>query len=589
MGATSRQSNLEEWFVLPFAGSVLHPGILRYSFEFRPTFRQAGSTDLPSSLNSRSLGFSSDVTLLSAKPVHLDFNLDRSTGRTSGGFGTRGEFEFHGLGAGLTWMNRLLPMTARIDTRTGSSLTEVGPDRIPIARDDGSLRGRVSMRNRKLEAVAEWTNVHDRLRDTRLESRNMFVNHRFRWGKGSELVSRWRRTDRSGSISQMRSAWSEQIRIQHTTSARTTLTYSRSLSEGTGARASSRTLGWNFTTRPFPGVTLGGRASASTSDFEGGRQRNVSAGPQGSFRFGLPADIRLSGGAFAGYVLRDLDGSTGGLVPVLNEEHEIGPTRAVTLDQSRVDPTSIEVRSRDETILYEPGIDYEVISLGGLTEIQIPVGSRILIDDKIIVSYRFRIAIDSREEGAVTRFDVGLSRSGVSLRHTRSERATEFSGTGAPVTGDFRQHSTSVSANLSLPFGRLRAGIMDRRRRSATIGYDLLEGSASFLFPVWNGVQSSIDAGGSRARDRDGRTSRLSIGVSTSWAVRPELQLTGTITALRWRQHSDLTERSYSASGGLTWRVGRFQARALYHHSNRDRASSRYTGNRLTMDIARRF
>jgi len=589
LGPTSKQSDREEWFVLPFAGSVLDPGIFRYSFELRPTFRQAGSTELPSSLNSRSLGFSTDASLLSATPVRLDLNMDRSSGRTSGGFGTRGEFEFKGMGAGISWMNRLLPLTARVDTRQGSSLTEVGPDRIPIVRDDHSLRGRVGIRNRKVEAVAEWTEVDDRLRKNRLKSRNLFVNHRFRWGKGSELVSRWRRTDRSGTISQMRSTWTEQIRIQHTTSSRTTFTYSRSVSEGTGARAASRKLGWTFTARPLPGVTLGGRASANKSNFEGGQQRNVSAGPQGSFRFSLPSKIRVSGGAFVGYVLRDIDGSTGGLVPVLNEEHEIGPTRTVRLDNSRVDPTSIEVRSGDETILFEPGIDYEVVPLGGLTEIQIPAGSRILVDDKIVVSYRFRIEIDSQEEGVVTRFNFGLSRSGINVRHSRSERATEFSGTGAPVSGDFSQHSTSVAANLALPFGRLRAGITDRRRRSAAISYDLREGSASFLFPVWDGIQSAIDAGGSRARDVDGKTSRFSIGVSTRWDVRPELQLNGSVTALRWRLHSGLSERSYTATGGLTWRVGRFQARAQYHYSNRDNVSSRYASNRLTMDVTRRF
>ncbi|MFQ5530631.1 MAG: hypothetical protein ACE5FP_09855, partial [Gemmatimonadota bacterium] len=544
-GATSRQSNLEEWFILPFAGSVLHPGILRYSFELRPTFRQAGSTQLPSSLNSRSIGFTSDATLLSATPLRVDLNLDRSSGRTSGGFGTRGEFEFTGMGAGISWTNWLLPMTARLDTRTGSSLTEVGPDRIPIARDDRSLRGRVSMRNRKLEAVAEWTEVDDRLRSNRLESRNLSLNHRFRWGKGSELLSRWRRTDRSGTISQMRSTWSEQIRIQHASSSRTTFTYSRSVSEGTGARASNRTLGWTFTARPITGVTLGGRASANKSDFAGGRQRNVNAGPQGSFRLAVPGNVRVSVGGFVGYVLRDIDGSTGGVVPVLNEEHEIGPTRAVRLDQSRVDPASIEVRSGDETILYEPGLDYEVVPLGGLTEIQIPPGSRILVGDKIVASYRFRIEIDTREEGVVTRFNLGLSRSGINVRHSRSERATEFSGTGAPVSGDFSQHSTSVSANVGLPFGRLRAGVTDRRRRSTAISYDFREGSASFLFPVWNGIQSSIDAGGSRAKDVDGATSRFSIGVSTQWAVRPELQLNGSFTAVRWRQQTGLSERNY--------------------------------------------
>lgn len=575
--------------MLPFSGSLLHPGIFRYDFEIRPTFRQAGSTQLPSGLNSRTLGFSSNATLMGAKPVRLDLNMDRVSGRTSGGFGTRGEFESRGLGAGLSWTNRFFPFTARVDTRTGDSRTQIGPGLLPIDRSDRTFRGQIGIRNRKLEASANWTNVDDRLRESSLESRNLLLNHRFRWGKGSELRSNWRRTDRFGSVSQKRSTWSEQIRIQHASSSRTTLTYSKSVSEGTSARASNRSLGWTFSTRPFTAVTLGGRASANKSDFEGGRQRNINAGTEGSFRVSLPLNMRLNGGAFLGYVLRDIEGSTGGFVPVLREEQEIGPTRAVRLDQSSVDPGSIEVRSNDETILYEQPIDYEVVPLGGLTEVQIPPGSRILVGDKIAVTYRFAVQIDSKEEGLVSRFNVGLSRNGIRLRHDRSERATDFSGSGVPVSGDFNQHSTSLSANIGFPFGRLRADIQDRRRRSSDVAYDLREGSASFLFPVWHGLQPSIDASGSRVKDRDGGTNRLSFGLTTQWAVNRQIQIRGSVYAVRWDQDNGIRERSVAAAGGLTWRVGRLEAHARYDYSNRDNSISKFTGGRLTMDIARRF
>ena len=575
--------------MFPFAGSILHPGVLSYDFELRPTLRQAGSTELPSGLNSRSLGFASNATVLGAKPVRLDLNLDRISGRSAGGFGTRSEFEFTGLGAGMTWSNRLLPVTARIDTRTGTSLTEVGRDLLPISRSDRSVRGQVTIRNRKLDAAAEWTSIDDRLRSADLESRNLRVNHRLRWGKGSELLTKWRRSDRSGATFRMSSTWSEQIRVQHSSSSRTTLSFSRSVSDGTGARAANRTLGWTFSARPLPGVSLGGRASANRSDFEGGRQRNVSWGPQASIRFALPLRMRLTGGAFLGYLLRDIDGSTGGMVPVLNEEHEIGPTRAIRLNQSRVDPTSIEVRSSDETTLYVPLLDYEVIPLGGLTEVQIPPGSRIIIGQKIVISYRFTVTIDSEEKGVVSRFNLGLSRGGLRIQHTRSERATDFSGTSTPVSGDFNQNSTSITANFRMPFGRLRASVIDRRRRSDLLDYDFREGSASFLFPVWHGLQSSLDAGGSRAKDRDGRTSRVSLGLATRWAVRPELLLDGSLSALRWAQERGLRQRIYVAVIGLTWRVGRLDARARYQYSNRDGTSSAFTDGRLTMDITRRF
>lgn len=589
LGSSSRQSNTEQWFVLPFAGSVLHPGILRYTFELRPRFRQAGSTELPSGLNSRTLGFASNVTLMGAKPVRLDLNLDRINGRTSGGFGTRGDFESRGLGAGLVWSNRYLPFSARVDSRSGDSRTEVGPDLVPIERSDRTFRGQVGIRNRKLDASIAWTNVDDRLRSSSLESRNVRVNHRFRWGKGSELRSNWRRTDRFGSVSQKRTTWSEQIRIQHASSSRTTLTYSKNVSEGTSARASNRTLGWTFSTRPISGVSLGGRASANKSDFEGGRQRNMSAGTEGTFRASLPLGMRLFGGAFLGYVLRDIEGSTGGFVPVLREEHEISPTRAIRLDQSFADPLSIEVRSKDETIRYDQPLDYEVVSLGALTEIQIPPGSRILVDDVIAVAYRFAVEIDSQEEGLVTRFNIGLSRNGVRIRHSRMERATDFSGSGVPVSGDFSQHSTSASANVGLPFGRLRANVLERRRRSASVDYNVREGGASFLFPVWNGLQPSVDASGSRVKDRDGAVSRASLGLTTRWSVNRALQLRGTVAAVRWDRDNGFRERSVTASGGVTWRVGRLEAHAQYQYSNRDNLTSKFSGGRLTMDIARRF
>ncbi len=587
--STSRQSNTEEWLVLPFAGSVMHPGILRYNFEIRPRFKQSESTGLSTGLNSRTLGFASNVTLMGAKPVRLDLHLDRSSGRTSGGFGTGGDFRSKGVGAGLSFANRLFPFTARISTRSGDSRTNVGPSLVPTERSERTFRGQMGVHNRKLDATIDWTNTEDRLRSSSLESRNASVNHRFRWGKGSELRSTWRRSDRYGSVSRKTSNWSEQVRIQHTSSSQTTLTYSKNVSVGTSSRASSQLLGWRFSTRPIPGLSVGGRASANTSNFAGGRQRNVSAGTNGSFRTSLPADTRVFGGAFLGYVLRDIEGSTGGFVPVLREEHEIIPTRAIRLNQSFSDPLSIEVRNQDETFRYEQDLDYEVLPLGGVTEIHIPPGSRILVGDVIAVTYRFAVQFDSQEEGFISRFNIGVSRRGVRLQHTRSERATQFSGTGVPVSGDFSQHSTSLSTNIGLPFGRLRADILERYRRSSDVAYNFREGSASFLFPVWNGLQPSIDVSGSRVRDRDDATTRVSLGITTRWAVSRTLNLRSTVAAVRWNRENGFRERSMVASGGVTWRVGRLEARAQYQYSNRDNSIANFTSGRLTMDIVRRF
>ncbi|MDZ4698821.1 MAG: hypothetical protein SH809_03860 [Rhodothermales bacterium] len=588
-GLTDRsftQNNFRQWVVLPFDGSIGRPSLVRYRFEFQPTFTQQRSTDLPNPLISRNLAYMADATVLASSPVSLQTHYSRTAGLRQGGFGTQGEFETIRFSPTLHIQNRLLPITVSYTDNSYRNITQVGPTQTPIEQSDATQSFRAAASNRKIDIAYERTAFDDRIYENDFGAESFHVNHTLRWGKRSELLSRYQRTNRTGTLPYERASWSENVRLQHTASTYTRLGMNRYDTEGLGGMSSGEAYTWAMFSDIRPWLGVGGDASRSMNRFDGGMQTATSAGPQVRFGVHLPLGLYFSGGGSIGVIWRDLDDAGDRFVAVLRESYTVDPTGLVILEQTDVEVPSVVVLSGDETTLFIEGLDYRLIAVGALVQIEILAGSRVAPGDAILVSYRFRPEIAAEERGTVGSLDLGLRIDGISAQHTRSRRSTSMSE--GLITGDFKQQNTSFRMQRKLPVGMLRMTLSHRKRESTNIDYTASEANVSLGLPPWRSTTLSIEGVVRGVEEGADRLSLYALNGIATWEVLASLRLRASAGYQYWEQRLTEPQRIVSATAALEYAIGQTQVRANYAF---DRRSMLYltSGNRLSLYLLRRF
>lgn len=588
-GARSSNTAYTEWFVLPFSGSVLDSRILSYSFELRPRFVQNFATDLPESIRARDLGTSATLSLFSALPLSLETVYSRTAGITRGGFGTKGDFGTQALFSVLSFKNVYLPMNVSYSRRSRQNVTQVRADLNPVEIADRVQTLRVLARNSKLQVKVAWTDQMDRIGSNDFALREIDLGHRLRWGKGSTLESRADWSRRSGDSPYDRSSWNERLRIRHTRNTTTGWTLGRFRSEVLDATLVGTSLGGRLDSRALSWLTVGAGASRRTSETETGRRVTSFLGPRVAVRLPLPLGGSFSGNASGALVRRSLTGSLDNQLQVLNEEHQVDETFLVELVNPRVDPTSVAVRSEDQTIVYVEGVDHTILTVGSITQVRVLPGSRIEQGDRLLISYLFTPDGGLKENGLQTAFSAGLSLWGFSVRHSRSRRDSEVEGgTQLPIEGDFEEVATILAFRGRLPIGLFRASAWHRRREGGTINYVTDEAMVSLGVPAGRNAQIFLDANARRVEDETDAISVVAVGASTTLSF-GSLSADVGLRLQDWRQRIGRDEVSVLAQGGLRWRVGRFDARARAHWDRRTMPGSATSGLRMRVDLTRRF
>lgn len=101
--------------------------------------------------------------------------------------------------------------------------------------------------------------------------------------------------------------------------------------------------------------------------------------------------------------------STGGLIPVVNESHIMSDVEPVLLDNVGVDLDSITITDVTGSIVYQEGIDYELLVEDGRVRIIRLITGQILQDQEVLVDYLYQgeenLAYTSRR----VRFGSGLT------------------------------------------------------------------------------------------------------------------------------------------------------------------------------------
>ncbi len=592
IGRPFNQNNFRQWVVLPFGGSVINNRIASYSFSLKPNFTQQNSTDLPDVLKSRNLGYAADVSMLSAMPVSFNLHWSRDTGLQRGGFGTQGEFETDVFNPSLHLNTMYLPVKVAYIRRSSRNLTQVGPGLIPIEHSDAVKTFQVEARNSKLTAGYERTDFDDRLRDNDYESQNLYFNHQYRWGKRSELNSKYTRTERKGTFPYMRESWGESVRLQHTQGTYTNLAYSQYKNEGLGGGSDGHSWGGGITSRVGEWMDYGARVSNSVSSFDDGSLKALSAGPWVGVSRKLGEKVRVTGNASVSYLNRRLvndNPDAGNFIRVINESYTIDDTRIVTIEPFNVNPQSIVVQNGSQTLFLEEGLDFEIVQLGQRVELHVLPGSRIEPGDVVLVSYQYIPEFDATDNGLISSFSAGLNVAGFNLRHAQSRRATSQSGEGfLPATGDFNQRSTSLSTYRKTPVGYLDVDLSNRVRDSEAITYTTNEARVSLSLPPWKTLRVHINTVVNIIEEGGNKVKLYAAGTTLSKNIEPDIRINAGANYQSWEQVQQLKERSFNAYASVDYQIGLVGLKLRYAYDRRN-TTFVSTGHRVSLYLLRRF
>lgn len=589
-GGVSSDAIYRQWFKLPFRGSLLDPRILGFDLSFNPGFTQRTSPGLPKALQSRELNYGVAVRVLATKPLSLTFASNRASGTTSGGLGAQGEFNTESLTGVLRFSNRLLPMELRYARLARANSWISGLGTAPIEWSNLSRNLRFDARNRKSIVRLDWTEFVDRLGRTGFTTFDASLEHRLRWGKGSDLRSSWDTNERAGSLQNRRSTWRERLHIQHTEGTSSDYNLQRStLTTPTGDRRTTSYSG-SIRGRPASWLNLGGEGSGRLTRFNGSSDEAVGGGPNASVSFRFPSGGRFSASGAYGLERRTRVNISGGILDVVDEAHAVDETRSFLLEHPNVEVNSVVIRNDSEGVFYTPDVEYLVVPVGDFVQIVLLPGTRIETGTSLLVNYRYQIP--ELPSGTLTtgRYSVSLTLLGVSLQHTRSLRDSQQEDGEAVLLGlsTFDETRSSVRVDWNTPVGRFDLNASRRERASSAFDFETDELSSSLALSQWRGVQMTVGGSGRRTRNDGGDLIARSVYSTMLWSPHPRVQMSSRIQVLDLELSQGESDRSLGGYLHLGLGFGRVEGSVRLEHDRRIRPQD-HTGSRFYIRLARRM
>ncbi|MBI5446135.1 MAG: hypothetical protein HY900_33600 [Deltaproteobacteria bacterium] len=573
-------------------GYVLHPGVLSFSAELAPALSQqiTRSEAFDENANNRFLDYFVNLSALAGRPLSFDATSARSTGTTTAGFGSRAEFRTDTHRLSTTFSNPYFPLGLSYSKRLREQREEGGlrPRLFEVDEEEDNLSfwGRSS----KMSVSLERTWFEEKTLERSQRSDTARLSHRLlRWGKGSSLDYDLDYLDREGFLPFRRWATNERLHLQHTQNLFTTYSHNytvvsreRETRSHAGDVSLNHVLYGNLTTRVF--------VTGSSTDSEDERSKGLGGGLSFAYNKNLPRKAKLRLGSTGSYRVDDVE-TENGLSEVVGEVHVVDIAGVFFLNRRFVSPGTIVVSNANGTVVFTEGLDYRVVSVDGLTEIQILAGGRIAVGDSLLVDYLFD-ALPSREFSTTTfTYDTAIDYGWISAYHRgtflRQKLLSGPSGTPLSETDDF---TTGVLFTFSNSRSRATLGAENRHSEHEEFESDTFsfrEGLQHALSPALsvtlNATQTLLESSG-------GDFITFNERLLLEW--RPRTNLLFDLHGERWdrREEGGLTERFWEARPGVRWFVGRVELTSRYSHREwGGRLSGDRTEDRLTVLLKRRF
>lgn len=584
----------EEWFRLSLSGAVLDPGLLHLDFSVRPRLAQTSLQDgrVEGRTDSRILGFDLGAALFRRLPVNASFRVFRQTTTLEAPEG-----DTYGRRSGrqlrIQYRNRWMPLRLMYRNESWDRRVGFGNDELLANRDLESVR--LSGRNRKTTFVAERrlnrAPVHF------VERRVDFQNQQ-QWGKGSQLQIALGYWDRSGElVADVDGVTSGvNLHLQHLTSLWSDWSVRRFGGETDGAEnfrnEAEASLTWQFLQQ----TSIAVRSRNSNIKRQGLEERRLQVEPvlESDFELG---PLSISTTASVGYERFSSNRADQEQVRVVNEVHRADESGAFLLNNPDVDPSSVIVTDQEGGVLSE-GLDYELVELGGFTEVVSLPGGRLTEGSQVRVDYLFQPPPEFEANSLIAGYGTTVRFRWFRLFYRRwlndprgqLEQESQLGGLryleDERLGGDVRFGGGTATAVLRFEWlERIDDGY---RLTSSTVGGSLRwRPSRVFGANIGGDYRHSSSTTGSLDRV-SGRS-----GVE-AW-ISPELLITGAVSW--WRSVQRSTQRSVVLGTRLqiSWRPGLANVNAYYLF--RDWSDDplgtetvrELTNHRVVMEIRRRF
>jgi hypothetical protein len=582
---------MREWVQLNLSGAVVHPRVFNFTLGLQPLWQQTRWTGPPASERGGLSGlyWNGAATLLSGAPVSLSLTTFNNRIDSRDRLGSEFQGDNGGWEARLSYPNFYLPVSVSYQGRSRDLFWRYGPDR--VTRQADRVRSlRLSAQNSKTRVLLERLVYDNRIAPFDYDHYRADAFHNFSWGKGSRIQSGFRYLNRNGASAYDRTSWQQQFRIQHTWTVWSELFY-QLLSEvrpGSFARRKVGELRLNY--KPRLNLAFSGELRAESRNFSIAQQSFYRFRPRADFAGVLPFGASFNAFLSPGLEWVNQEPTAGGSVAVEDEVHIVGPSARFVLDELNAELGSIRITSPDETTLYEPDLDYQILDSRPFTEILVLPTGRIAPGDTLHVDYRYQLGPAGSGQNVFAEFGLSVRWGNLTVYHDQAiRRSTEGSaaaGFALLPTGD--RINTGVSYLWRPSFGSMIVSAEQRRRTAANFDQTYYVIGSTLGFFISERVTGRVGASATLQRSR--ATANLNIYTANGnvdWNPTPYLLLRARLAA--WRSSQQFFQQSYLGGGvEADWRLAQLRLTLRYDLITWNESSDRIE-NRLLVGLSRGF
>jgi len=598
------------WLEVGTSGFLVDPRFSRFSLVLRPLGYRANASGFGNVVGGgteRGLGYDLSLSVLPAAIAGLNLRASSQDVRQRDPFGREVDGTFSDWQASLGLRFPPLPITFSARGTSRDFIQRPRPGIVtPISNTQNQFQ--FLAQNRKLTLRLTRSGLEDRVRNTdRINLSGQFA-HRFRWGKGSRILSNYnyfdselRRADSSVDVSNSAwssRAWSQTIHLQHTTQVSSDWSYLLSNQErgGVDSRAGTGRLSLNYN----PAGPTRGQLFTDYRDerANGSSSRRMEAGSSFQGLAPMPEWAKLNYGLSLSYTHLDQVSSGNGYVPVVGERHPVPPGRSFLLNNPNPDPASVVITGEDGIPDYDLGFDYELIPSGDLLEVVILLSGRIQVGELLEVSYRYERIGEGSTDFLRFGYHAAFSTGPITAYH-RGTLARPF-GDGDPFLtvglSDRTEFRTGLRARTATPIGALE-GFFERINLDANEEQSYAQTIVGLNLgaPISPRLSATLTAQGVFRRDQNAPRNEL-FGLATGrWQTTRRLALEAGIS---FRRKIELSEtyagQSLQYAGGhlaAEWLIHRTVVRARYDLNSWDyfEGGRRSLENRISLRVMRTF
>lgn len=581
---------------MSFTGSLLDPEFLSFNAQFKPSLSQRISSNPNGGAHLRQLDFEVGARLLAERPVTFQASAARAHRVNSGTFGTFSNFTTVNSFAGMSLQLRPFPMSLSYANRATDNTWHSPTDPDPIVRHDNLRTLRFAGRSTKSSLAIESVTFEDHVTGTGFAALRTDASHILRWGKGSRLATTFSKSQRGSNDNDSpvapanRMLWSEALHLQHTRDIATDWFYRRTFTDLDQSHSRSTELAFSTGYRIATLLDLRLVTSRRVVTFDQGGERSFQIVPSASFVAFLPLGSMIRASGSIGVQNRSPTGDAAEL-PVLNESHRIPPGRDVYLNRERVILSSIEVLNEDRSFTYSEGVDYTVEVINGLTRILIPPTSRIQVNQRILINYRYTQPTIERRRNRTSNYNVQLRLGSVlTISHqqsVRSSRIDEAGGLALTALDESSNQTTRITGAIRSSLGRIRIQGSRRIHESATTHLTTYEIGTSASLNTSSRTQLAASGNWKLSRTDGIAVTTKSLSAVLNWVLSRELETRWKLESYELnRDQADDGERFIASQFNLVWQPGR--TRLVFGYQRHWRWTSAFGGSqRLTIRVER--